>query len=179
MKAVKIERREVWRGPAWSVQEVTLAYADGALVTKGLVDHPGSVVLLPLVGDELLMLRQYRLALDQVILELPAGTRRPGESPADCAQRELREETGFRAGALTSLGQLWPAPGITNERMELFVAEALAPDPLPGDRDEEITLQRLSFAEATRLALGGDMRDAKSVAAILRLAAERGRLTPS
>lgn len=179
MKANKITKREVWRGPAWSVQEITLAYADGALVTKGLVDHPGSVVLLPLLGDELLMLRQYRLALDQVILELPAGTRHPTESPADCAQRELREETGYRAGALTSLGYLWPAPGITNERMELFVAEELTPDPLPGDRDEEITLQRLPFAEATRLALRGEMPDAKSVAAILLLAARRGRLVPS
>ncbi len=174
-----IRRRLAWQGPSWSLLEAELVYPDGVVLRRGLIDHPGSVLLVPLLGETVLLLRQYRLALDRTILELPAGTRQPDEPWEACAQRELREETGYRAGRLESLGAIWMAPGLSNERMALFLARDLQPDPLPGDRDEAIELTRLPLAELARRALDGELEDAKSGLAVLRAAARLGGLSPA
>ncbi|MCA9937336.1 MAG: NUDIX hydrolase [Anaerolineales bacterium] len=162
--------RVLWDGPSWQfcLRQITLP--DGQTLEKGIIDHPGSVLMVPLQGDQVLLLRQYRLALDEVILELPAGTRHPDESWLACAQRELREETGYRANSFTSLGEIWLAPGLSNERMALFLATDLAPDPLPGDVDEEIEVISMPLTAAVQMALSGQMRDAKSIVALLRVA---------
>jgi ADP-ribose pyrophosphatase len=128
----------------------------------------------PIQADQVLMLRQYRLALGETILELPAGTRHDDESWLDCAQRELREETGFRAGQLISLGEVWPAPGVTNELMAVYLAADLTPGPLAADADEQIEVQPLPMATLLPMALNGQLQDAKSVVGILRAAAHLG-----
>lgn len=116
------------------------------------------------------MLRQYRLALDQTILELPAGTREPDEAWLNCAQRELREETGYRAQQFDSLGHCWPTPGLSNEEMHIFLARGLQPDPLPADSDEQIELEAYKLEELIHMAIDGELQDAKSVIGILRTA---------
>ncbi len=158
----------VWAGSSWQLRLHQLTLPDGQTIERGIIDHPGSVLLLPLQDDDVWMLRQYRLALNQTILELPAGTRHPHESWLECAQRELREETGYRAAHFTSLGNIWLAPGISNERMALYLATGLTADPLPGDPDEEITVQRIPLATAVRMALDGQLEDAKSIVALFR-----------
>lgn len=139
------------------------------------MDHPGSVVLVPLrpLPDdyELLMLRQFRHALDQTILELPAGTRGWQEDWLVCAQRELREETGYRAEKFTDMGEIWPAPGLSNERMHLYMALGLSPDPLTGDPDEQIEVTPMLLSDLVRMAYDGRIRDAKSIVGILKTAA--------
>lgn len=145
------------------------------MMEKGVVDHPGSVLLVPvrpLPDDyELLMLRQYRHALDQTILELPAGTRGWQEEWLVCAQRELREETGYRAERFTDLGEIWPAPGLSNERMRLYVAQELSADPLPGDADEQIEVTPMRLSDLVTMAYDGRIQDAKSIVGILRTTA--------
>lgn len=169
----EIDSRIVWQGK-WRVRVDTFRLADGRLYERGAIDHPGAVVLVPLVesteGDEpqVLMLRQYRPALGHTILELPAGTREPGEPWLLCAQRELQEETGYRAATLTPLGEVWAAPGLTNERMALFLASGLTADPLPMDEDEEIAVEAWPLSELAVMALDGRLEDAKSVVALLR-----------
>lgn len=164
----------IWQGTSWRLRLDRLQLPDGSVVEKGVVDHPGSVVLVPLrpLADdyELLMLRQYRHALDQTILELPAGTRGWQEDWLVCAQRELREETGCRAATLTDLGEIWPAPGLSNERMRLFIAENLAEDPLSPDVDEQIEVTPLPLSELVRMAYDGRIQDAKSIVGILKTA---------
>jgi ADP-ribose pyrophosphatase len=170
-----LRSRIVWEGK-WRVRVDTFRLEDGRLYERGAIEHPGAVVLVPLLsGDsranpQILMLRQYRPALGKTILELPAGTRDPGESWLDCAQRELQEETGYRAGALTALGEIWPAPGLTDERMAIFLATDLTPDPLPMDIDEEITVEAWTLEELATMALDGRLEDGKSVVGILRTA---------
>lgn len=168
-----LHSRIVWDGK-WRVRVDTYRLADGQLYERGVVEHPGAVVLVPLVGrengGEILMLQQYRVALDQTILELPAGTREPEEPWLECALRELREETGFRAASFVDLGFVWPAPGVSNERMAVVLAEELTPDPLPMDVDEEIVVETWPLDELERMALDGRLEDAKSVVAILRVA---------
>ena len=165
------QSRIVWEGK-WRLRVDTFRLADGRVYERGVIDHPGAVVVVPLLpgddGPQVLMLRQYRPALDLTILELPAGTREPDEPWLLCAQRELREETGQRAATFTALGEVWAAPGLTNERMAVFLAEGLSGDPLPMDEDEQIAVEPWPLAELAAMALDGRLDDAKSVVGILR-----------
>jgi ADP-ribose pyrophosphatase len=176
------QSRIVWQGK-WRLRVDSFCLADGQLYERGFIDHPGAVVVVPLLpgdngdgahGPRVLMLRQYRPALERTILELPAGTREGDEPWLTCAQRELREETGQRAASFVALGEVWAAPGLTNERMALFLAEGLASDPLPMDMDEEIAVEEWPLAELVAMALDGQLEDAKSVVAILRAARHLG-----
>ncbi len=170
-----LDSRIVWQGK-WRLRVDTFRLADGCLYERGAIDHPGAVVLVPLLagetddGPQVLMLRQYRPALGHTILELPAGTREVDEPWLLCAQRELQEETGYRAALFESLGEVWAAPGLTNERMALFLATGLTADPLPMDVDEEIAVEVWPLGELAAMALDGRLEDAKSVVAILRTA---------
>jgi len=163
-----------WQGNSWRLRVQTIHLPDGDTIEKGIIDHPGAVVLIPLretdAGPEVIMLRQYRLALDETILELPAGTRGWHEDWLACAQRELREETGYRADHLQALGRCWPAPGLSNEIMAIFLATGLHSDPLPQDSDEMIEIQPILLQDLVKMALEGQLQDAKSVVGILRTA---------
>jgi ADP-ribose pyrophosphatase len=173
-----IGTRIAWEGK-WRVRVDSVRLPGGEVLERGLIEHPGAVVLLPLLpraagGYDVLILRQYRPALRRTILELPAGTREPDEPWLACAQRELQEETGHRAATFTPLGEIWPAPGISDERMALFMATGLAADPLPMDIDEEIVVETWALADLVEMALDGRLEDGKSVVAVLRAARHLG-----
>ncbi|MCA9932452.1 MAG: NUDIX hydrolase [Ardenticatenaceae bacterium] len=159
--------RIVWHGRPWQMRAVTERLPNGQTMERAFIDHPGAVVLVPVqqtaVGFNVLMLRQYRAALGETILELPAGTRGWDEKWLTCAQRELREETGFRAASLIYLGEIWPSPGVSNEQMRLYMAAGLEPDPLPADADEEISVQPMPLPELLEMARNGRIHDAKSI----------------
>lgn len=171
MKVVRQD--EVFRGRVITVRRDTVEL-DGRERAWDVVAHPGAVVVLAVDGDELLFVRQYRYAAGEELLELVAGTCEPGEDPAATAERELQEEAGFRAGRLTKLGEFYSAPGFCTEKLHLFLAEDLTPSRLPMDDDEQITLVRLSLEEALRMALAGELRDAKTLAGVLLYARRRG-----
>jgi ADP-ribose pyrophosphatase len=163
-----------WQGSSWRLRVDQVMLPDGQRFERGIVEHPGAVVLIPLMasdnGYEVLMIRQYRAAIEEGILEVPAGTKGWGEDWLLCAQRELQEETGYRAGKLISLGQFWPAPGFSNELMRLYVATELRHDPLPADVDEEIEVVPMALAEVVAMAWDGRLQDGKSIIGILRTA---------
>lgn len=164
--------RIVWNGPSWRLRGYSVRQGDGSVIEKGFIEHPGAVVLLPRTGNgEILMLRQYRASLQKSILELPAGTRGWDEAWPVCAQRELREETGYRAETLVELGDVWPAPGYSDEVLRFYLAEGLQHDPLTPDADEEIALQPLALDALADMALDGRLQDAKSIVGVLRLVA--------
>ena len=171
----KISTKPLWQQEdGWRLRLDELQLPNGRIVEKGAIDHPGAVVLVPIryVADapHVLMLQQYRHVLDEIILELPAGTRGWQEDWLACAQRELREETGHRAKTFTPLGELWPTPGLSNELMHLYLAEGLTPDPLPSDEDESIEVAPIPLSELVTMAWDGRLQDAKSIIGILRAA---------
>lgn len=167
--------RQIWAGDSWRLRVDTLTGANGRTLEKGIIEHPGAVVLIPLLPNgDVLMIRQYRHAIKQTILELPAGTRGWDEDWLACGQRELREETGHRADQLTRLGQIWPAPGLSSELMALFLAEGLHPDPLPQDDDEEIEVTPLPLADLLPMARDGRLHDAKTIIGIWHTAVHLG-----
>lgn len=159
---------------SWRLRVETAVFPDNSTQERAFIEHPGAVVLVPLRegpdGPEILILRQYRRALDETILELPAGTRGWDEDWLVCAQRELREETGHRAETFVPLGEIWPAPGLSNELMCLYLATGLQSDPLPQDEDEEIEVAPMPLAELVKMAGDGRIRDAKSIIGIFRAA---------
>jgi ADP-ribose pyrophosphatase len=133
-----------------------------------LVDHPGAVVIVPIdPKGRLLLIRQWRRAVEEIILELPAGKLEPEEDPLFCAQRELQEEVGYKAGRLTKLSSFYSAPGFCNERLHLFVAQDLLPSTLAADDDEGIDVVPTYLPEAIQMIEDGTLADAKSIAGIL------------
>jgi len=146
-----------------------------------IIRHPGAAVALPMETheqgiDQVLLVRQYRYAADDWLLEVPGGKLDDGESPEDCVRRELEEEIGYRAGALTPLGWIWTTPGFTDERIWLFLARDLA-EAEGGTRheaDEILQVERLPFAEAVSLAARGRITDSKTVVTLLRAAIRLG-----
>lgn len=163
-----ISREMVYQGRAFNVRRDLVRYSKNHTSHLDIVEHPGAVTILP-VDDQghILFVRQYRHAAGQVMLELPAGTLNENEPPEACAHREIREETGFSAKELVKLGEFFLAPGYSTEYMHVFLATDLQPDPLPGDEDEDITLERIPIQEAFRMALNGSVQDGKSLAALL------------
>ena len=163
-------KKTAWESEKWRLDIYELTKPDGAQVETAVVRHPGAVMLVPVDENGMvLMLKQYRLPLDETILEVPAGTRENKEEPwLICAQRELREETGHRADEFHDLGLLWPLPGTSDEELMLYLATGLTHDPLPQDFDEEIEVVRIGLDELCAMALDGRMQDMKSGLAVLR-----------
>lgn len=172
-----VESRVLHRGRFITFRIDTIEDADGGRHTREVVEHPGAVCIVPILGQDVLMVRQYRTPIGQVLLELPAGTldRLPDgsiESPDLAAPRELGEETGYRAGQWRSLGRFWSAPGFTEELMHLYLATDLVPleDYDGPDTDERLEVQRVGWREAVAMAEDGRIRDAKTLVGLLRLA---------
>jgi 8-oxo-dGTP pyrophosphatase MutT (NUDIX family) len=163
-----IARETIYRGHAFNVYRDELRFPDQHTMHMDIIEHVGAVTILPVDAEgHILFVRQYRHAAGSELLELPAGTLKPGEPPASCALREIREETGFAAGKLIKLGEFFLAPGYSSEYMHVFLATELHLDPLPGDEDENIILERIPVEEAYAIALGGGLQDGKSLAALL------------
>jgi ADP-ribose pyrophosphatase len=144
---------------------------DGREVDRAVVVHPGAVALVALdEAGRILFVRQYRHPARRRMLEVPAGTREPGEEAAVTAARELREETGFAARNIERIGGTWMAPGFCTEYIDYFLATGLHPDPLPQDADEDISPpQWMTAAEASDAIDRGEIEDAKTVVALALL----------
>ncbi len=155
-------------GRAFRVRVDEVEYAPGRTHHLEIVEHADAVTLLPV--DEtgrVWLVRQYRHAVGQPLLELPAGTLEPGEDVAEAARRELREEVGHTATHLDKLAEFWLAPGYSTELMHAFLATGLSAAPLPQDEDENIVVERLTVPEVWAAIHAGHIRDAKSLTTLL------------
>jgi ADP-ribose pyrophosphatase len=158
----------VYRGRVINLHVDHVRLSSGTETVREVVHHPGAVVVVAVSPDgRIVFERQYRHAAGEVLLELPAGTLRPGEDPAACAHRELAEETGYTVDQLTPLGSFFTAPGFTDEVMHAFSAgrARLATAPTP-DPDEQIEVVLLTRDEAFAAVSNGTVRDAKTIAAL-------------
>lgn len=154
--------------PRFDVVRRTYQTGDGGIHSREVVRHPGAVTILPLLGnDRVCLIRNFRISVDQTLIELPAGTLESGEDPAAAALRELEEETGYTAGSITRLHEFYMSPGILSERMLLFLATELEPGPPRLEGGEQIETFVVSWAEAMALAGAGQIQDAKSIVGLL------------
>jgi ADP-ribose pyrophosphatase len=158
-----LDAKTVYQARNWRVEEQLLELENGKPFQFATIEHPGAVVILPLPSPgRILLLHQYRQSLRKFIFELPAGTLGKGEAPLACAEREIREETGYRARHWKELGILHPLPGFC------FVASELTPDPANADEDEVIEVREYSIAEIDNLILRGDITDTKTLALLFK-----------
>jgi ADP-ribose pyrophosphatase len=140
----------------------------GQTITRETIQHPGAVVVVPLLDDgRVCLLRNYRLAVNATLIELPAGTLEPGEHAEITAQRELAEETGYNAARLQPLACMLMSPGILNERMHVFVASGLSAGVPSPEAEEEIETLLVPWDEALAMVDDGRIQDAKTIAALL------------
>ena len=162
-----LKSEPLFQGRAFKIRRDTLKTPDGNETKFDIVEHGGSVIILPIDADgNILFVRQYRHAAGMDLLELPAGTR-DGNEPYDvCAAREIREETGMAAGKLERIGDFYLAPGYSTEFMAVFLATQLRHDPLEADDDEFLQVEKIPVKEAIQMAQRGEMPDAKSLAAL-------------
>lgn len=151
----------------FAVEHRKYARPDGKPLGRDVVVHPGSVVILPILDDErLVMIRNYRYVVEQELLELPAGTREPNETPIETARRELEEETGYRAGSMSPLAQYYTSPGILTEKMHVFLATDLTTVGQGLEDSEQISVEVIESAEARRKLINGELLDGKTVAVL-------------
>lgn len=163
-----IRSETLLQGRAFKVKRDYLKTPNGAETKLEIIEHGGSVVLVPIDDSgNLLFVRQYRHAAQQDLLELPAGTRDEEEPFEKCAAREIREETGMEAGKLQRVGDFYLAPGYSTEFMAVFLATDLKHNPLQADFDEFLQVEKIPVQKAVELFQSGKVLDAKSLAAWL------------
>lgn len=134
---------------------------------REVVRHRGSVSILPVDGDRVFLIRQYRYPLDDYIWEVPAGTLEEGESPEECALRELEEETGLRAGRLEKMFEAYLIPGYGTEKMHFFLATDLTPGEMHPEPSERIEVHEIPINMAMDMIKSNEIVDIKTVAALL------------
>lgn len=159
----------IHRERRFELRRCRLALRGGGVELRGLVVHPGAVVLLPVLDDgRLVFIRNRRWQLGHRLLELPAGTLEPGEAPARCAARELIEETGYAAADLVAGRPFYAAPGLSTELMHPFLARGLTAVGQALEADEDIEVEPLTVDAARAALLDGRLADGKSLAVLGR-----------
>ncbi len=166
----------IYKGKRINLRLARLKLPDGRSAFREVVEHRGSVAIIPLLdNNRIVLLRQYRPVIGEWILEIPAGTIEPGERPHECALRELEEETGYKAGKITKLLEFYVSPGYTTEKIYLYKAEnlqKLKPRPEPY---EFLEVVEISLDDAIEKVLNGDIKDAKTIIALLYMAVQERR----
>lgn len=158
-----IERREVFRGPVFNVLTGTAQIDDGQVARRDMVAHRGGVGVVPIRGDHILLVRQFRLVAGCELVEIPAGLREPGETPEACAARELAEELGYAAGRLIPLATYRTSPGFTDETTAIFLGLDLRPAPASPDWDERLEPVEWPLAGLAADLAAGAFEDGKTL----------------
>ena len=161
-----LSSKPIFEGKVISLRVEEVRLPNGETATREIVKHPGAVAVLPLIGDRMLVVEQYRKALERSLVEIPAGKLEPGEDPLEAAKRELAEETGYRCGKIGHIASFYTSPGFADELMHLYVATELKPGDMRPDDDEFLQCRAITLDEAKRYIAEQRIRDAKTIAAV-------------
>ncbi len=163
-----IDKQQIWTGGKVSLEVHHLADEEGHKLSKEVVIHPGAAVILPFLPDgNVILIRNRRYAVGQILLELPAGTLNKGETPMNAAGRELLEETGYLASRIKPLGSFFSSPGVMSEKMYAFAAYDLEKQKSALEEGEEIELFPVSLTDAVLMIQDGQIQDGKTIATVL------------
>ena len=159
-----VETKEIFQGKMISLQVETVQLPNGKLTTREVVRHPGAVAVLAITQDNhILFVKQYRKAIDRVSLEIPAGKLEKGEEPSLAAQRELEEETGFKAKSWKHLHSFFTSPGFADEVMHVYVATDLVSGTSNLDEDEFLDVITADQTQVISWLQSGQIVDAKTI----------------
>lgn len=171
---IELSDESIYEGHIVHLHLKRVRLPNGEESKREIIQHHGAVAMVPLLTDgQVILVRQYRTAAKQVLLEIPAGTLEPNEAPQDAAIRELREEIGYRPQSIQHLGGIFAAPGYTTEYIHLYLATDLIHDPLEADGDEFIETLQIPLEEAIQKIVDGEIEDGKTVSGLLLAARYR------
>jgi len=163
-----INTKRIYDGRIVSLRVDTVELPDGKTSEREIVEHRGAVAIVPLTDSgEVIMVRQFRQAAGEVLIEIPAGTLGEGEDPEDCARRELVEETGFGARNMTRLFGSYLSPGYSNEMLHTYLATGLSQEQAEQDEDEFVEVVRVRLDDIMDMIRRGEIKDAKSICGCL------------
>ncbi len=162
----KLDERIVWQGTLVSAGTGTFVDPDGNRFERDVVHHPGAVVVVPVIDGDVILVRQYRAAIDRELLEVPAGKRDVTDEPVELtAHRELEEEVGMRAGSMEMIAEFYNSPGFCDEHSFVFMALDLEQCDISaqGVEEEHMTIERVALADVPEMVRRGDITDAKTI----------------
>jgi ADP-ribose pyrophosphatase len=165
-----ISGETIYEGKIITLRVEQVELPDGNQATRELIKHPGAVSIIPITADgKIVLVEQYRKALERTLIEIPAGKIDPGEEPAVTAVRELEEETGYGAKEFTYIQSFATSPGFADEVIHMYLAQNLyaIENPAAGDEDEFIGLLEVTLEEAEEMVVSGKIYDAKTAFAVL------------
>jgi len=166
-KATVKSTAEVYNGRIFNFVTENLTLPNDRDTEMAFIRHPGSIAVVPLLDDNTVIMEvQYRHPMGEYLLEIPAGTLEPGESPLNCAKRELIEETGYRAQELIALGKIRMIPAYSDEEIHVFIAKGLTPARQNLDPDEIIEVVTYPLEKALRMIDAGKITDALTILSI-------------
>jgi ADP-ribose pyrophosphatase len=172
-KAGRIESQRAYTGKVISLDVDVVRFPDGSVGKLEMIRHPGASAVVPFLSDphgddpQILLIRQYRYAAEDYLLEIPAGRLDTGEDPRDCALRELKEETGCSADQIDHLFTMYTTPGFTDEKIHLFMATGLVAGETKHEADEFLDLEPMLLSRALELVEAGEIKDAKTALGLL------------
>jgi ADP-ribose pyrophosphatase len=173
MSLGKRASRRVYTGKVLNLDVDLVEFPNGKSGELEMIRHPGASAVVPFLSDprgsdpQLLLIKQYRYAANDFMYEIPAGRLDPGETPADCAARELREETGCAAASFEHMYTMYTTPGFTDELIHIFLATGLTRGETAHEADEFLTVEQVSLTRAIELIRSGELKDGKTAAGIL------------
>ena len=173
MSKARVGSQRIYTGRIFNLDLDQVRFPDGSIGELEMIRHPGASAVLPFLSDprgndpQVLLIKQYRYAVDGYLYEVPAGRLEPGEQPIACARRELREETGCDAEVMTPLMRLATTPGFTDETIHLFMATGVTQGTAQREADEFLTLEPMVLSRALELVRGGEIYDGKTVVSLL------------
>lgn len=165
-----ISSKSIYKGDIISLRVEKVQLPDGNFANREIVKHPGAVAIIPITSaGKIVLVKQFRKALDRTLIEIPAGRIEIGEAPLLTAKRELEEETGYGANEITYIQSFSTSPGFANEIIHLYVAKELykVENPADGDEDEFIEVIEVTIEEAEQFILSEEIYDAKTAFAII------------
>lgn len=178
-ESARLSTRRVYDGRVVDIDIDTVRFPNGSVGELEMVRHPGASAVVPFLSDpswgdpQILLIKQYRYAAEEFLYEIPAGKLNGDEHPADCARRELREETGCTADRIEHLYTFYTTPGFTDERIHAFMATGLTRGEVAHEKDEFMSLETVTLSQALELIKTGELKDAKTALAILYVAGFR------
>lgn len=158
----------IYEGKILNLELLTVELPNGAAAKREIVRHNGACAVLAIKDDKFIMVRQFRKSLETQLLEIPAGKIEKNEDPRLCAARELQEETGYTAEKLDFFMDMYVAAGYSSEIIHIYKAENLTLTAISPDEDEFVTTLEIDFKEAHKLVMNNEIKDSKTLCALLK-----------
>jgi ADP-ribose pyrophosphatase len=174
LKEIFVSTERIYAGKVVNLRRDIVRLPNGKEASREVVEHPGDVAVVPVLPDgRVLMVRQFRHPVGKVLLEIPAGKLDAGEGPAQCALRELEEETGHRAGVMERRASIYTGPGFTDEIIHIFIASDLVKTFMNPDEDELLEVRAYEQRDIRRMIREGLICDAKTISGLYLLHDEK------